>query len=204
MTVKDIIDLVRGLSGDLVRKKYPLIVLVSFLNEALTKICTELYLYKETNTQSTVAGTQSYTLPNNVIKITSVKIDDTERDDYTTNGNTITFSDEIITSGTNNIVIEYYSVPQYTVDYYYMPIIGTAGWIVEVSKIGDIAEAYIPEIKIPTTYYDLITDYMLYKIYLNEGNKIAYDKLKLFEMGVKHARVLEDRKVTRDVRFKIQ
>lgn len=181
MTVKDVIQLVRGLTGDVVKKKMSINILLSFLNEALDKICSELYLYAIVGTQDTVSGTQIYPLPTGLVKIISVKIDGSDRNDYILEGTNITFADPIVDSGINNIEISYYDIPQY----------------VKADYEGEPST----EIAIPVVFLGLVEDYMLYRIYLNENDDRGNIKLRSFIDGLAKGRGIVERRSAQDTRF---
>ena len=188
MIVKNLIDLVRGFTGEIISKKYPNAVMVHLYNQAISKISSELYLNLETNTLSTVSGQQSYDLPSNLIKIVSVTIDDTARTDIKVVGNKLYFDDDITADGTDNLVVKFYSSM-------------TANQLPLTVDYDSIANTVID---LPDMYIDLVVKFMLYQIFLYENDQRAGIQLSLFQQGLKEARVLEDRKTIKDTRFTLE
>ena len=123
----------------------PLIQLIDLLNEATKDFCNKTHIYKATLTDSSTIGQRYYTLPDSIIKILKVHIDDVSIPRL--QGDPIIDDDEL--SSTNPL-------PSPTTVYndrYYYESIGRVG-IVE--KIGPTTSAITRDDK--TTKYQSISE----------------------------------------------
>ena len=123
----------------------PIIQLIELLNEATRDFCNKTHIYKSTLTDSSVAGQRYYTLPDSVIKILKVHVDDVTIPRL--QGDPIIDDDEL--SSTNSL-----ATPTNTYnDRYYYESVGRIG-IVE--KIGPTTSAITRDDK--TTKYQTLSE----------------------------------------------
>jgi hypothetical protein len=123
----------------------PIVQLVDLLNEATKDFCNKTYIYKSTLTDSSTAGQRYYTLPDSIIKILGVHVDDVSIPRL--QGDPIIDDDEL--SSTNPLAVP----TQASNDRYYYESIGRVG-IVE--KIGATTSAITRDGK--TTKYQSIAE----------------------------------------------
>ena len=122
----------------------PIIQLLDLVNEAQKDFCNKTHIYKSSVVDTSVAGQRYYTLPDNVIKILKVQIDDVEI--ARLQGDPIIDDDEL--SSTNSLPTPTSS----STDRYWYESLGRIG-IVE--KVGPVSSAVTRHDK--TTKYQSVS-----------------------------------------------
>ena len=130
----------------------PIIQLLDLVNEAQKDFCNKTHIYKSSVVDTSVAGQRHYTLPDNVIKILKVQIDDVEI--ARLQGDPIIDDDEL--SSTNSLPTPTSS----STDRYWYESLGRIG-IVE--KVGPVSSAVTRHDK--TTKYQSISKALEIRVY---------------------------------------
>lgn len=187
MKVQEVITQVRAVVGDVTANQFTNEQLLAWINNGIRECAVNNNLLQKRGTQTTVVSQSDYTLPADVLKIHSVKYDNSLLDFITleefnktypgvgsdTNSNEATPCVAYVWAGVLTVYPPPSEVKQIVIDYLYTPALHV------------LANITSDDIALPISYHQRIVDYCLAQIALQDDNLEYYGiKMQEFKTGI--------------------
>lgn len=182
MKASDIISRVRTIAGDIAVNQFTDQNIIDWINDAQRECVTDNLLLQKTATQNTINGTAGYTLPPDILKLHSIKYDNSklrvvtqeEFDESWSDDGTIKGTPTIanLWAGTLNLYPTPDSVKQLQILYIRSPV------DTSIANQGN-------ELELPVLYHRRIVDYCLAMVAEQDDDMARYQaKMQEFKTGV--------------------
>jgi hypothetical protein len=181
MLISDIMTRVRAAVGDVNANQFDDATLVAWLNDGIRECAQENMLLQKSATSALVVGTTAYTLPADILKLYSIKVDNALL-------TILTFSDwqkqNFDSTETGLPVIAYVWAGKYTVwpspDRAYSVEVNYIYDPVDITNVFNVAPA------LPSVYHSRLVDYCIAQVALQDDNEQLYSlKMQEFSTGIK-------------------
>lgn len=187
MLVSDVVNRVRTLAGDTSALQFKDNDIVSWVNDGVRECAVTNNLLQKSGLQNTVIGQVGYVIPEDMLKLHSVKcngvklreITQSQFDDsYATSMSTPTSPGRVevcyVWAGKLNLYPAPDSVVSLRIDYLYEPV--------AITSDGAGLGTTVP---LPVGYHSRIVDYCLAQVFLQDGDSNGYSvKMQEFRTGV--------------------